>query len=78
VIQLTVQGLKGRGDIGEIQHPSFAFRHRTRDVHGDLKRVAVQSPAFVLRREIRQPVSRFDRKLLEYVHNDVCIFAIRD
>lgn len=78
MVQLPVQRLERRGDIGEILNPSLTLHDRTRNVHGDLKRVTVQSPAFVIRRKIGQPVGGFDRKQLEYIHNDVCIFANRD
>lgn len=34
----------------------------------DMERMAVETLAFVLGRHMRQPVSRFNGKYLEYVH----------
>lgn len=74
MIELLEQRLKRPPDIGEIQHPAFLRSHRAADMDLDPKRMAMQPPALVINREIRQKVRGFDSENFEYVHK-ICGFA---
>ena len=68
VIELIVERLERAPDIGEVQHPALARRHRAFDVHLDTERMAVQPAALVPFRHVRQVVRRFEGEYLENFH----------
>ena len=70
MIELFVERLKDPGDIRKVHDPTRLLLDRSRDVNLDPERMAMQSPAFVVFRDIRQKVRRFNGKNLEYFHGN--------
>ena len=69
MIELIVEGLEGARHIREVHDPAFFGSQGSRDMNLNTKRMAMQTPAFMLFREIRQAMRRFDAKFLEDFHN---------
>lgn len=70
MIELFIERLKDPGDIRKVHDPTRMLLDRSRDVNPDPERMAMQPPAFVVFRNIRQMVRRFNGKNLEYFHGN--------
>ena len=70
MIELLVNRLEGAGDVGEVHDPARLLLHRPGHAYLDPEGMAVQPPAFVIFRNIRQMVRRFNGKYLEYFHGN--------
>ena len=68
MIELLIDRLEDAGQIGEVHDPACLLRHRAGDMNLDAKRMAMQAPAFVALRHVRQVVRRLDSEDLEYFH----------
>lgn len=68
VIESLVQRFERACDIGEILYPTGFGSDRTAHAELDAERMSVKPPAFVGFRHVRQTMSRFDSKDLEYFH----------
>ena len=70
MVDLFIERLKGPDDIRKVHDPTRLLLDRSRDVNFDPERMAMQPPAFVVFRDIRQKVRRFNGKNLEYFHGN--------
>lgn len=70
MIELFINRLEGPGDIGEVHDPARLLLHRPGHAYLDPERMAVQSATFVIFRNIRQKVCRFNGEYLEYFHKN--------
>ena len=70
MVDLFIERLKGPDDIRKVHDPTRLLLDRSRDVNLDPERMAMQPPAFVVFRDIRQKVRRFNGKNLEYFHGN--------
>ena len=70
MIELLVNRLEGAGDVGEVHDPARLLLYRPGHAYLDPEGMAVQPPAFVIFRNIRQMVRRFNGECLEYFHKN--------
>ena len=70
MIELLVNRLEGAGDVGEVHDPARLLLYRPGHAYLDPEGMAVQPPAFVIFRNIRQMVRRFNGEYLEYFHGN--------
>lgn len=70
MIELFINRLEGPGDVGEVHDPARLLLHRPGHTYLDPEGMAVQPATFVIFRNIRQMVCRFNGKYLEYFHRN--------
>jgi len=70
VIQLLINGFKNTLDITKILHPAKFLVNLASDAQFYLERMTVQPGAFMLCRQICQPVGCFDTKFLINFHQN--------
>ena len=70
MIELFINRLEGPGDVGEVHDPARLLLHRPGHAYLDPEGMAVQPPTFVIFRNIRQMVRRFNGEYLEYFHGN--------
>ena len=70
MIELLVNRLESPGDIGEVHDPARLLLHRPGHTYFDPEGMAMQSATFMIFRNIRQMVCRFNGKYLEYFHRN--------
>lgn len=68
MVELIEKRRKRPPQIGKIHHPALAFGERSGYVNLDSKGMSVKTPAFMVFRQIGQPVRRLDSKNLENFH----------
>lgn len=73
VVQLIIDRLEDRLDLGEVADPARVRVERAGQVQADLERVAMQTAAFVPFRDVGQAVGRFECEFLENFHWWTCI-----
>jgi hypothetical protein len=69
MVQLLMDWSKGVFDLTKIHNPSRRFLDRTSHMDLDPERVAMESGTLVITRYVGQPMRRFDRELLEDLHD---------
>ena len=70
MIELLVNRLEGAGDVGEVHDPARLLLYRPGHAYLDPEGMAVQPATFVIFRNIRQVMRRFNGKYLEYFHGN--------
>ncbi|MNH24718.1 hypothetical protein D3C79_846670 [compost metagenome] len=68
MVQLIIDRLEDRLDLGEVADPARVRVERAGQVQADLERVAMQTAAFVPFRDVGQAVGRFECEFLENFH----------
>ena len=68
MIKLIVKRLEGPGNLGEIHDPSRLLLYWSTHMNFDPEGMPMQPPAFMLLRNVRQLMCRFDGKELIYFH----------
>ena len=69
MVELFVDRAEGARHVRKVHNPAFFIGERAGHMNLDTKRMAVQTPAFVVFGKIRQAMGRLDGELLEYFHN---------
>ena len=70
VIQLFIERLEDGFDLGEVANPAGIGVNLALDIDGDPKRMAMQAPAFMAFRDVRQAVGGLEHKLFEQFQGD--------
>ena len=70
MIELFINWLEGPGDVGEVHDPACLLLHRPGHTYFYPEGMAVQPATFVIFRNIRQKVRRFNGEYLEYFHRN--------
>ena len=70
VIELFINRLEGPGDVGEVHDPARLLLHLPGHAYLDPEGMAVQPATFVIFRNIRQKMCRFNGEYLEYFHGN--------
>src|SRR6185437_9917329 len=74
MVDLVMDPLERTLDLGKVHHPSEALIQGAGNMNLDVEAVPVKASALVPFRHIRQPMRRFDREFLEYLHG--CLYGI--
>ena len=69
MIQLEVNGVIGRADVGEIHDPATALADISRHRYLDGEGMPMEPGALMLRWDIGETVRRLETKLFGYLHN---------
>ncbi|MNJ37905.1 hypothetical protein D3C77_327410 [compost metagenome] len=69
VVQLFIQRLEDRLDLGKVANPASMRVQRAGQVQGNLERMTVQTAALVPFRNVRQTVCRLEGELFENFHD---------
>jgi len=76
MVELLINRLEGPGNVGEIHDPACLLLHRPGHAYLDPEGMAVQPATFVIFRNIRQKVRRFNGKYLEYFHRNKLVLKM--
>src|SRR5690606_20548417 len=68
VVELLIERLEDRLDLGEIANPAGIRIHFTFDIHRHLEGMTMQAPALVACGYVRQKVRGLEHKLFEQFH----------
>ena len=68
MVQLLIEWLEDGFYLGEITNPAGIWIDFTLDIDRNAKRVAMQTPAFVTVRDVRESMGGLEDKLFEQFH----------